>query len=117
VAPPELGTVFRSLPLVLLPGVFDIEPLLDELELGVVFKSLPLVLLPGVFDLPPDDEEEDIAPEDELCARVVVMAPRVNAPAAIVTRRIFAETMRHLLDSEDPKISDGVYGLMSVHAA
>jgi hypothetical protein len=63
VEPPELGTVCKSLPLVLLPGV--LEPFLDVVELGTVFRSLPLVLLPGVFILPPDDDD-DIPPDEEL---------------------------------------------------
>jgi hypothetical protein len=65
VEPPELGTVCKSLPLVLLPGV--VEPFLDVVEFGTVFRSLPLVLLPGVCILPPDDDDippEDIPPED-----------------------------------------------------
>jgi hypothetical protein len=64
VEPPELGTVCRSFPLVLLPGV--LEPFFDGFESGdTVFRSLPLVLLPGVFDLAPD-EDDDIPPEEEL---------------------------------------------------
>jgi hypothetical protein len=95
VAPPELGTVFRSLPLVLLPGVLDIEPLFDDFESGAVFRSLPLVLLPGVCILPPDDEEDAIAPEDELCARAVVAVARAIPTVAVVTRRIFVEIMQY----------------------
>jgi hypothetical protein len=38
------------------------------LESGTVFRLLPLVLLPGVFAAPEDEEEEDedMPPEDEL---------------------------------------------------
>jgi hypothetical protein len=93
IEPPELGTVFKSLPLALLPGVLDIEPLFDDFESGVVFRSLPFALLPGVLILAPEDEDEDIAPEDELCARAVVTEPRASAAAAVVARRSFVDIM------------------------
>ena len=65
VPPLELGTVFRLLPLVLLPGVLVAEPLFDEFVFGTVLRSLPLVLLPGDFILAPEDDD-DIPPEEEL---------------------------------------------------
>ena len=55
------------MPLVSLPGVcWEFAPWLVCLESGTVFRLLPWVLLPGV--LAPEDEEddEDMAPEDEL---------------------------------------------------
>jgi hypothetical protein len=54
------------LPLVSLPGVFwESAPWLEFLESGTVFRLLPLVLLPGVFAVP-EEEDEDIPPEEEL---------------------------------------------------
>lgn len=99
VAPPELGTVFKSLPLALLPGVFDIEPLFDDFESGVVFRSLPFVLLPGVVIFAPDEEEDEeeaaFPPDDELCARVVVAVARASPAVAAVISRTFVEIMRY----------------------
>jgi hypothetical protein len=79
--------------LVLLPGVFwESAPWLDDLESGTVFKLLPLVLLPGVFapeeELVAPDEDEDMPPEDEpgggVCARraeaINILATDVATP-------------------------------------
>jgi hypothetical protein len=52
--------------LLLLPGVLDFEPFGDDFASGIVFRSLPFLLLPGVFVLAPDDDDPEGIPPEEL---------------------------------------------------
>jgi hypothetical protein len=50
-----------------LPGVdWESDPWLEFLVSGTVFRLLPLVLLPGVFAPEEEEEDDDIPPDDEL---------------------------------------------------